>query len=135
MADLTVTATNVDPKQASQGQGTAGVQIDAGELVYKDTADQNKYKLADASAQATSILAGVASNSAGANQPFSFVKDGAFNPGATSAKGTIYVLSTNAGKIATSTDLASTNYVSIVGVGTATNELTVRLQNSQIQVP
>jgi hypothetical protein len=47
MADLTITAANVIAGNSAKTEtGTAGATVTAGQVVYKDSAD-NKFKLAD----------------------------------------------------------------------------------------
>ena len=76
MADITVTAGNVDPGNNATIIGvTAGVTITAGQVVYKDTTDGNKYKLADADVLATAAARGISLNGAANNQPIDIIID------------------------------------------------------------
>lgn len=137
MADITVTAANV---RASSGQenlrvGTAGATITAGQSIYVDTADANKIKLADANASAaTAILGGVAMTNAASGQPVVYVTGGTYVAGATVVKGTVYILSANAGGIAPAADAAAGWYVSVLGVGASTTEIAIDISNTGILV-
>lgn len=133
MADLSVTAVNV-----LQGTGatvldvTAGTTITAGDLVYEDTTDSNEYKLADAGAEASAVLAGMALNGASDGQPLRIITKGPVNPGATATVGEVYVVSETAGGIAPIGDLLSGDYVAILGVATTTSNIQVDINASGV---
>lgn len=135
MADLTITEANVQHASgASLRQEIAGVAITAGQVVYKDSSD-SKVKLADATDANKDEIYGIAANSApGADQPITIQKQGGINLGATLTVGEIYVLSTG-GAIAPEADLASNDYVSVLGVATTASNLKMGIINSGIQVP
>ena len=133
MADLTITAANVLQTDGNFTDGTAGATITAGQTVYLD-ATTNRWKLAQADGtSAEASLRGVALHGASNGQPLRVLTSGRYNPGATVAVGTVYVVSATAGGIAPIADLVATNYVSILGVGTTTSEITVSLCNSGVQ--
>lgn len=136
MADLTITAANVKPITAKTSTGIAGASVTAGQTVYLDSAD-GKYKLADANSAtaAARSVKGVALNAASADQPLVIAESGTINPGATATVGAIYVQSATPGGIAPAADLASGHYVSIVGVCTAANVLTLGIVNYGAAVP
>ncbi len=136
MPDIVVTAANViRGTNATIGSGDAGETITAGECVYKDTTDLNKYKRCDNSAEASARIAGIALNGASDGQPISFVMAGDINPGGTVVVGEIYLVSTTAGGIAPEADVVSTEFVSIIGVGTTTSNIQVKINVSGRQVP
>ena len=136
MADLVVTAANViRGTNATVGTGDAGETITAGQCVYKDTTDLNKYKRCDNSAEASARIAGIALSGASNGQPISFVMAGDVNPGAVVTVGEIYLVSTTAGGIAPEADVVSTEYVSIIGVGTTASNIQVKINISGKQVP
>lgn len=128
--DLSITATSVTPSaNAVTRQGVAGAAITAGKLLYIDTADSNKLKLADADSAtaAARVVCGIAINSAAAGAPVTYViSDPALIIGATVANGTVYVLSATAGGIAPVADLTSGWYAYVVGVGTSTTTIAFR---------
>lgn len=132
MADLSVTAANViKGSGASVITGTAGATVTAGQTVYLDSSTST-YKLAKADASATSTpAAGIALNGAANGQPLSVLTAGNINPGATATVGQVYVVSAAvAGNIAPYADLASGNYVAILGVATTASNIFVNMSGS-----
>lgn len=137
MADLTITAANV--QQASDAEvehGTAGATITAGQTVYKDTTDSDKWKLADnddtaAKAEAT----GIALVNCADGQPISVIRRGDIDLGATLTVGEIYVLSSTAGGIAPEADLVTNDFVTVLGIATAADNLSFKPHVSGAQVP
>jgi hypothetical protein len=134
MADISVTASSVVPGATARRQTkTASVAITAGQVVYVNSSDQ--LALADNDASATTAAAvGIALNSCAANQPCSYATSGAVTFNAVLTAGTIYVLSATAGGIAPAADLASDDYVTILGVASSTTSLTVNIFASGHQV-
>lgn len=142
MADLSITAANVvAASDASLLQVTAGETITAGQPVYKDTADNNEYKLCDHEAQASAVVAGVALNGASDGQPMRIITTGNLNPGATVTVGEIYCASGSvgtgnaAGGICPEGDLASGDFVTVLGIGTTTSNIAIDIQVSGVAVP
>tara|TARA_R100000808_G_scaffold19496_1_gene42298 strand:+ start:14236 stop:14646 length:411 start_codon:yes stop_codon:yes gene_type:complete len=136
MADLTITASDVVPPATGVNAGTAGEAILAGQSVYLDSTDSNKVKLADAdNTAATAAAVGIAVNSAPkAGQPVSYVTLGDLT--VTSATvGEIYVVSGTAGGVAPEADLATNDYVTILGIGKTATSIAVKVHVSEIQVP
>lgn len=136
MPDLSITAANVEPVA---GYGyvdlVAGATITAGQVVYQDSADL-KAKLADCDgAAALAVVVGIALNGAAANQPVRVITSGDLDVGATLTVGEIYVLSGTAGGIAPEGDLANPDKVSVIGVGTAADNLKLKIFNSGATVP
>jgi hypothetical protein len=122
MADLTITAANVLRTAANYEVGIAGATITAGQVVYKDSTDANKLKLAQADGTAAEVAAaGVALHGATANQPLAYATGGTMNVGATTAKTTTYCVSATAGGIAPQADLTSGQRICQVGYATATD--------------
>lgn len=133
MADLSVTASQVLPGLESAGatfaNGTAGASITAGQAVYLDTA-AGTYKLADANdSTATAVVAGIALHAASTGQPLRIQTAGplTIGAGAAPAVGMIYAVSATAGGIAPQADLTTGHRTSIIGVGTATGVITLRI--------
>ena len=139
MADLTVTAANVSLQDGKIGHGTAGATITAGRALYRDAADGNKLKLANADTAGTATVAGIALNSASSGQPVAYVTGGIYNAGATVAVGTVYVLSdAAAGGIAPVSDFATGSdgsTVSVIGVGVTSGRIDVSIHNSGAVIP
>lgn len=136
MADLSITAANVQPGTGSTVvHGTAGATVTAGQPVYKDANDSDKWKPADADAsEAAAEAIGIALNSAADEQPLAICKRGLMQTGATTVKGTIYVLSGTAGGICPAADLASGDWTTILAVAADnTGGLNVSIYASGVQ--
>lgn len=136
MADLTITAANVSVGATTTTQAVrAGVAITPGQPVYLDTAD-SKYKLADSDALATAKCAGVSISNAAADGDYFYMATlGDMDLGTTLAVGEVYVVSTNSGMIAPVADLTTGDYVTILGVATATDTLDLKLHVSDAVKP
>jgi hypothetical protein len=92
--------------------------------------------LAQADAEDSAVAVGIALNDAADGQPISYLVSGGIDPGATVAVGTVYVVSANAaGGIAPVSDLASTEYVTILGVGVTTSRINVDIKQSGVAIP
>lgn len=127
MADLSITAASVVPGSgAKEETGIAGESITAGQVVYKDSAD-NKFKLADtdSATAAARIPYGIALHAASANQPLTVLTSGSITIGATIAAATPYFLSGTAGAICPYADVASGDYTCLIGMGLSTTVLNV----------
>ena len=132
MADLTITAASVvKGSTAKTVNGTAGATITAGQVVYLDASD-NKYKLADNDSATAAVRspAGLALHGASSNQPLTILTEGPVTIGATVAVGVIYCLSSTAGGICPSTDIAAGDYNTIIGIGTSTTVIDVKLHEA-----
>jgi hypothetical protein len=128
MADLTVTAASVVSGAGSvRESGTAGASITAGQVVYKDSSDSNKFKLADNDSATAAVRSayGIALHAAASGQPLSVHKEGPITIGATTAVGEVYCLSSTAGAICPHADIGTGDYNTIVGIGTSTSVINV----------
>ncbi len=126
MSAVSITAANVAPSSAASPRkiAIAGVAITAGQLIYLDTADSNKAKLADADADATSVVAGIAINNAAAGQPVAYIEeDSNFTIGGTVTAGVAYFLGLAGGDIVPYADIATGDFVTVIGVGKTGNKL------------
>ena len=136
MADISVTAANVG--LAENGVGTRQVQVGEtvtqGEPLYLKTSD-NKYWLADADAAASAVVAGIALTPAAADGYVVMATSGAVDVGGTLTVGETYIVSATACGIAPIGDLASGDYLSILGVATATDTLDINLYISGVAKP
>jgi hypothetical protein len=140
MADISVTASSVKPANANTviGRGTAGATITAGQVVYADSADSYKIKLAAHTSIATATAVGIALNGASADQPIAYAISGdvTFNAALTAA--TVFVLGSAAGALSPSADLdSSTNarYGTVLGIATSTTNLRVGIVASGVLNP
>lgn len=129
MATLAITAANVlASASATKKTGVAGATITAGQVLYKDAADSNKLKLADANgAAALRVVEGIALHGASNGQPLTYViRDPNFNPGAVLVVGTTYMLASDTpGGIAPDADAAAGDYVTTLGVAETTTGLNI----------
>lgn len=142
MTDISVTPSAVLAANAStvQANGISGAAILAGQSVYADPADSYRIKPArtnSASPTQAPNVVGIALNSApGANQPVSYASNGDVTINNVLTVGQVYAVSAaNAGGIAPYSDLASTNFVSILGVATSGTNLRVSLIPTAVQKP
>lgn len=122
MADISITAASVKPGASTTTLQRVqyGATITQGQAVYPDDTDSNKYKLADADVAASALAGGIAITPGVAND-YGFVATlGPVNMGATLAVGQTYVVSTTAGGVCPLSDLASGDYVRILGQATTT---------------
>lgn len=122
MADISVTAasvklkSNVKPPTVVQ----VGESVTQGQPGYAKASDAGKYWRADADTAEEALATGVFMTPASANGHAMFAGPGCIiDLGATLVVGQVYVVSANAGGIAPYSDLASGDFVTIVGVPSA----------------
>lgn len=104
-----------------------GATVTQAQPVYLDSGD-GQYKPADADAAATAAAIGIALTPGVDNDYGLIVTSGLFNPGGTVVVGQVYVVSTNPGGIAPYSDLASGDFVTILGIGATTTLIDVDIQ-------
>lgn len=131
MADLTIVSSVVIPgANATIVALTAGVALAAGDVVYKDSADNFKAKLADADSAtaAARVVLGICVNSAAANQRVNVVTEDddltLISTGLT--PGDVLILSATAGKIAPVGDLVNGMYNTVLGVAKSASKVVFR---------
>lgn len=141
MADISVTATAVVTVSGSTVIGTAGEAIDAGEFVYKKASD-SKYYLADCDAAAVAAdsqsdnVVGIALCSSGVSQPIKIQTTGSVTINSVLTAGTVLYLSNTAGKVtATYADIASTDWITTLGVPSAATVMALDINRTAIQKP
>lgn len=129
MATVAITPANVlASASATKKTGIAGATITAGQLLYKDTDDANKLKLADANGTAMQrTLEGIALHGAFAGQPITYiVRDPDFKCGGTVVVGETYMLASDTpGGLAPEDDAVAGDYVTVVGVGKSVTNLNI----------
>ena len=139
MADLVITAANVtaaDGAVTKDSSYNAGATITAGQAVYSDSTDSNDLKLAQSDGTAAeATVKGIAMGGGADGQPITIAKAGDIDLGATLTVGKIYCLSQTAGGICPVDDLTTGDYVSIIGVATAADNLEIHIINSGVEVP
>jgi hypothetical protein len=112
--------------------GIAGDTITAGQAIYLKLDDARKVWRASKGAAASAIVAGIALNSATANQPIFYCERGVISVTASAVPvGAVVVLST-AGGLSPAADLASGNRVCVVGVGMAGNKISVNCSPTRL---
>jgi len=122
MADITVTPAEVIPQNGSDVKwGTAGEDIDAGEFIYFDAADNGKAKLADANGTgAAHTVQALAVTTSADDQPLGYVLPGAevqMDTSAFATAGLPVFLSANPGKCSvTAADYTTGWYYNHLGV-------------------
>jgi hypothetical protein len=123
MADLSITAAEVVPDTAQIKTGIAGEAITVGMSVYKKASDGKLYKAIDTSAAAAAAVGIASSSCSAANQSITYQKSGTIVLGASAsvAQGAVYVVSGTAGGIAPEADAGAGNYLTILGVGDASD--------------
>lgn len=135
-ADLTITAANVVPATGYQfTDGVAGETITRGQTVYLKASDSRWWKSQADGTSAESTVIGIALQDAGAGQPLRVQTGGDLGVGAILTVGQVYVVSATAGGIAPYSDLASTNYVSILGVASSTSNLKLKIFATAVAKP
>ena len=136
MADVSVTAASVVKTTTTLiSEGIAGGTVTAGQPVYSDSTDSNKLKAADADVQATSVAVGIALHGAASGQPLKYATSGNLTFNSCFTVGAIYVVSTTTGGIAPDTDLASGDYVTILGIATSATNLNIKINASETAKP
>lgn len=140
MANLTITAANVLAGSGARiERGYAAAQnLTGGQSVYLDTStDPPRWRQADADAAGgtASMVGGVALHSTSALQPVAVITEGDYNPGATVAVGTIYVVGATAGSIAPAADLTSGWYTAIIGIATTTSNINIMRHAGGVAIP
>jgi predicted transcriptional regulator len=136
MTDLVVTASSVAKVSGSTKYGIASDAITAGQAVHKLASDGLVYLSdADHATVAKHAVDGIALNNAASGQPVAYLEDGVIAAGATVTVGEIYVLSGTAGGIAPEADLASGDFVSVIGVGISAANIRLGIINSGAEVP
>ncbi len=136
MADVSQTAANVAKvSNVRTFEGTAGASITAGMPVYADTTDSNKLKAADADTLAASKAKGIALHGATNGQPLLIATGGKIDVGATLSTGVLYCVSTTAGGIAPYGDLATGDFVTLLGYGDANGDMDINIIVTEQDLP
>lgn len=139
-ADVSITAGNVIPSSAAQKtSGVAGATIAAGQLVYRDASDSNKFKLtdADSATAAARVVYGIAINSAAAGQPINVcTADTALAIGTHSQTvGTILLMSDTAGGLMPAADVETGDYVTVVAIAKTSTTIAFGILESAAVTP
>jgi hypothetical protein len=134
-ADLVLTAANVAKSTNAQTQsGTAGETVTAGQPVYLSSTDSKLYK-SDANDSQKYSAVGIALHASLASQPLTYQTGGDITIGATTAVGSIYMVSPTAGGIMPSADNASGNYSCVLGIAISTTVIRLNIFTGDVAVP
>jgi len=131
MSDVSITPGNVvaGSDAVINRSGIAGETITAGQPVYLDSATKKFLKADCNSATAAARQAGgIALNGASLNQPLAVHKSGSLTIGGTLVAGNPYYLSSTAGGIKPAADLATGDYICLLGLAASTTVLNVDIQ-------
>lgn len=131
MADLVITASNVDRVSGSQRSAEAGVAITAGDCVYIDTAGLVQLAQKDVSV-VEAAASGIALNDAGIGQPCTYQISGVVDLGAVLTAGEVYVVGAAAGGIAPVADVIATDFATIVGIAISSSNLKMAIVPSGV---
>lgn len=138
MADVSITSANVKPASelVKTKAVTLGETLVAGDYVYYKTSDQRYWK-SDSDAADTANARGVILVGGSAGEIGTIAEQGPITYGAVLTAGTVYVLSSNAGKICAISDgnHATGDYITIVGVASSTSVMTFRPYVSGVAKP
>lgn len=130
MADIVITAANVvKGANAKTETGILGAVVTAGQIVYKDTTDSNKFKLADCD-NASSLIRtpyGIALNGGAVGQTVTVHTEGEITIGGVLVAGKVYTLSDVAGALRPEADNAAGDYTAIIGIAKTTAILDVKI--------
>lgn len=137
MTDISITAANVAAgSDAKIEKGTAGATITAGQVVYKDSAD-NKFKLVDSDSATAAARNpyGIALNGASNGQPLSVQTEGDITIGGTLTAGTAYYASSGtAGGIAPLADIASGDDPILLGLAKSASVLKLQIVDPNVTI-
>lgn len=134
MADLVQTAANVQKGAGAKTQtGTAGAAITAGDPLYKDASDAGKLKPAANTSETLAEVVGIALNDAADEQPVTYQYAGGIDVGAALTVGTVYVVS-EAGAISPVADALSGDWMTVLGIATAADNLELGILASGVQL-
>lgn len=128
MADISITPANVALVDGVVRHDTAGATIAAGEAVRLSGGE---VVLASDASAAAAAVAGIALNSASDGQPVAYQETGTIAIGGTVAVGKVYVLST-AGGIAPVDDVASSEFITVIGVGVTAADIKLGINASGV---
>lgn len=140
MADLTLTPASVLPGANAQINRSynAGATVTAGKVVYRAAAD-SKWKLADNNSATAEVRGadgiGIALNGASDGQPLAVQTGGDITIGGTLTVGTTYTLSDTPGGIGPTADLATGEYVVLLGVAKSVSVLALDPQYPGVATP
>lgn len=133
MADVSITATDVDLVSGSKETRDAAETITAGQWLYE--ASSTTVGVATNNDAAKDTVVGIALNGGAADQPIVYAKhNSVVDIGAVATVSEVYLLSTT-GSMSPVADKATNDYVSMVAYGMTSNNIRVWLTNMGVQAP
>lgn len=136
MADVTVTPANVEMTDDTVATtGIAGEALVQGQSAYLNSSGSRWYKSESDDTEAKAETRGIVMTPAATGAQVVIATGGTIKPGATLSANTVYVLSVNSGRFAPIADLATGNYVTLIGIGKSTTELSLLLDPQGYQSP
>lgn len=109
----------------------AGEAISHGQPVYLSG---GKYYLADANAsEASAAAVGVSLGSAATDGYFALIESGLYDSGATVTKGTVYVVAAVAGDIVPASDLATGDWITVLGIAVDASNISLAINATGYQ--
>ena len=135
MAVITITEAQVVPAASNRTTMVSASALAVGDIVYESSS--GVATKADNSTAVKAAVKGMCISSCAASGQAVVVQTGGsptLGAGAAPVQGTVYALSATAGKLYPVADLVSGKYVTIVGVGAASNVLTMHIHASGIAV-
>ena len=130
--DLVITDTNVTIAKGIAQFAVAAATIVRGVSLYVSATGLD---LTDADVVGTAKFAGIALSDGAVGQFITYLPSGSINVGAVLTVGVVYVVSTGAGKIAPLADLATGDFLTIIGVATTTSKLTLHSLITGVALP
>jgi len=135
MADLSITTTNMIAVSGYYPVDLlAGEAVARGKVAYTKAADGAAWIATAVGTSAQAAVTGIFLNDGAAGQPVRMISSGNLAFGAILTVGMIYVLS-DAGAIAPISDLATSDFVSVIGIATTTSNMLLTIINSGVEVP
>jgi hypothetical protein len=136
VVDLVITANNVSPgTNASKETLITKEVVLAGQGLAQDPSDK-KIGLWDSNGVAWKrVPMGIALNGAQINQTVSVHKEGRVNIGAVVVPGTAYFMSDTPGGICPMADVGTGENSALIGIATATTQLSVKIVDFAVAVP
>lgn len=126
MANLTIVPADMRLQDVNPSYGECGTTIAAGDAI-RTASGQLQLAQADSATNAEALGIALAPGQTGDTIPYAPLNNGGkIDLGAALTKGTTYVVSATAGKIAPQADLVSTNYLTILGVAEDTGFLALK---------
>jgi hypothetical protein len=133
LADYSITAANVVAGSGAKKVSAynAGATITAGQAVYLDSSTST-LKLADNDSATAAVRSpvGIALHAALSGQPLTYCASGPLTLGASLAVGDVVCLSSTAGGLCPSADIAAGDYNTIMGIATSTTVLDVKIHEA-----